>query len=293
MKNLVIALAENDFNPNMVSINYDAILNYLFDQTKQYFFFQKKENIPFDNFKDNIDYTLGLNSINYQYWSYPNDKLQRYIYKEKIGAEAALIGFNDIKRKIDSKLISSELINENDITHFFGEIPDKKGRVVNLRESMNKYNLDEVYSILNDDAKNKLIDVNTAYKISQIMPKSFSDPYLKKIQLALFDIAELLKIKYPRLEIDLTVAADYQLPKVLQAMGVLNYNDNITRKINLLILIPEDSPEEKAIRAATILACEKICSIHNIYIPYIDKLLWDYRKDFGNIKFHLTKTKRY
>lgn len=76
-------------------------------------------------------------------------------------------------------------------------------------------------------------------------------------------------------------------------MGVLTYSPELSKKIDNFELIEENSKEEKALRAATILACENIAEKHNISIPALDRLLWLARNYFKDKKFHLTKTSNY
>lgn len=116
---------------------------------------------------------------------------------------------------------------------------------------------------------------------------------LKKIQLALYEIAQIYVDKGTDVSCDITVAADYQIPKVLEGMSVLKYSEELSKKIDNFELIEENSREEKALRAATIISCEAISEKHHISIPALDRLLWLARNDFKNKNFHLTRTSNY
>ncbi len=294
MKDIVLQRAQTDYNSNIVAINYDLIKNIKIDKSRVYFYFNPKELIEVNNYRENIYYILGLHSINFQYWDYSALGFHRYSKNDKIGAVAAYEGYDNLYTSLvkEKKQISNFLVN--DLFPFFGNIPEKHARLINLQESLDRTKFSLAYRVILEDVeKNNLIDTVTAQKIADILPSSYSDPYLKKIQLALFEVHELLKIKYPRLEMDLTIAADYQIPKVLEAMGVLIYSSDLKNKIENHTLIEVDSPEERAIRAASILAAEDIVKQHNVSIPYLDTYLWENRNQFGNFKFHLTKTTRY
>lgn len=294
MRELIIQTAKNHFNPNIVDIDTDVIEKTKFELNEVCFFFHKKNNIPLNNIKENIFFSIAFNSINFQYWALVGKKkIERYELEGQVGGLAILHGFYQFVKLLKKPSTKIELIQEKDITTCFGEIPDKKGRLEILKESMSEHKFEKVYEVLINDAQKGLIDVFTAQKIADIMPKSFQDPFLRKIQLALYDIGEILKVEYPRLILDLTVAAEYQLAKVLKAMHILKYNPGLDQNIQLMSVISQDSNEENAIRAATILACEYICEYHNIQAPYLDNFLWNKRKDFGNIRFHLTNTRRY
>ena len=59
------------------------------------------------------------------------------------------------------------------------------------------------------------------------------------------------------------VPADYQIPRVLNHYGCIEYGDELQTKIFREELIPKYSTMECEIRAATILAIKQICD--NIY----------------------------
>jgi hypothetical protein len=292
MTNIVLEQATKDYNPKFVSINEEMIEILPFDTTQIYFFFRKKGYIPIDNYQANISFILGFNSINYQHWTINLEKrFIRYENNGLVGSEAVFDGFYNLHQALFNGSLNIDFIQDGDLAKFFGNIPERRYRLEVIRENQNK--MAQVMTILETDAANGLIDTNTARKLAELMPKSFSDPYLKKIQTALYEISELLTIKYPRLKTDLTVGAEYQLPKVLEAMGILQYSPEIKKKISIPILFTQNSLEESAIRAATIIACDKICKNQKIESSYLDRFLQENRKNFGNIKFHLTKTNMY
>ncbi len=294
MKEPILKKAIDSYDFNLTSINYEAIPTLNIIKDRSYFCFSKKENIDVDNYKENIRYILGLHSINFQYWDMtPQNIYTRYSHNEKIGAIASYEGYGKLYSSIILANKQIETLTHEMMRDFFGSIPSLHGRIIILKESLNKTLFELAYQvIMNDVVKNNLVDTTTAQKIADILPKSYSDPFLKKIQLALFEIYELLKFKYPKLQVDLTVAADYQIPKVLNFLGILNYNQNIATKIANKVMIPEDSKEEMSIRAAAILACEEISKIHNLPTGYVDKYLWEQRNN-TNDNFHLTRTNRY
>lgn len=103
---------------------------------------------------------------------------------------------------------------------------------------------------------------------------------------------ELFKIK----DVDeLTVFADYQLPKGLKRMGVLKYAESLDERIRKQEIIEKDSREELEIRAHTIYASDllvkeinkrgekKICALE------MDYKLWSESRK-STEPHHLTKT---
>ena len=91
----------------------------------------------------------------------------------------------------------------------------------------------------------------------------------------------------------LTAMADYQVPRVLRALGVLEYCPSLADRINRHDLLEEGGPEELAIRAATIIACEAIAAHTGGTSADIDNLLWLSQDIAGDAPFHLTETPLY
>lgn len=293
--NRVLAQAWIDYDPSIVSINEKQLLSLSFnEQDKSVLAENENQALHGKSLEQCVHFLLALNSINYQYWDVENGIFKRYSHEGKVGALAAFDGFVKLFNRVTHSQVDYATITEADLFTNFGNIPDLHGRLEIFKESLNPEKLHQAWIIIEDDvAKRKTIDVDTAQKISEIMPKSFEDPYLKKIQLALYEIAQVYLQRGYEIHCDVTVAADYQIPKVLEGMGVLAYSPELKKKIDSLEIIEQDSEEEKALRAATIIACEQISSQHNIAIPALDRQLWLARNDFKDKQFHLTKTSRY
>lgn len=91
----------------------------------------------------------------------------------------------------------------------------------------------------------------------------------------------------------LTLCADYQLPRMLRAMGVLEYSPGLAQKVDSQTLIEKDSIEERAIRAATIVAGEMLAEHFGVTPAAVDNFLWTNRSKAGSAPFHLTITTDY
>lgn len=102
----------------------------------------------------------------------------------------------------------------------------------------------------------------------------------------------------------LTLCADYQIPRCLHALGILEYNHLLEEKIQQQQLIPKDSIFEIELRMATVLAGwmlkNKINDIRSrskdplITSQELDHLLWNYGRQLGkDNKHHLTITTMY
>ena len=292
--NKVLVQAWSDYNPGIVSINEEVLVRLnISDEQKNILAHNEIDALKDKNIKESTRFLIALNSINYQFWDIENDQFVRYQNKGKVGALGSFEGFVSLYTYLEENNFDTRLINTQSIEEHFGNIPDKSRRILILQEAFDSNKFEQVFNTIESHIKTDKVDVNLAEKIAQILPVSYEDPYLKKIQLALYEIAQIYVDKGTHLECDITVAADYQIPKVLEGMGVLQYSAELSQKIDNLELIEENSKEEKALRAATIIACENISQTHNISIPALDRLLWLARNEFKNKNFHLTRTSNY
>jgi len=99
---------------------------------------------------------------------------------------------------------------------------------------------------------------------------------------------------------ELTVFADYELPKSLRAMGVIEYAPHLAKIVDNQELVEKDSQEEVEIRAATIHAAKRIQDRINslrtdnpVNALHIDYKLWESGRTYKDSKHHLTRTIAY
>jgi hypothetical protein len=118
-----------------------------------------------------------------------------------------------------------------------------------------------------------------------------SDTFLKRASLFFIQLNRQLDW-FGDLVNDLFVPADYQLPKVLEYFGVIEYSNILSNKIQEGELIERGSLMECQLRAATILACKKLRKLTGWNVAEIDTWLWTKRK-LPKTKFHLTYTTDY
>lgn len=139
------------------------------------------------------------------------------------------------------------------------------------------------------------LGVGDAQMLADAFPTSFEDPYLKKAQLAVGAIVGLAQSGYPeaRHAIELTALADYQVPRVLRALSVLQYSPGLAEIVDRQQFLAEGSPEETTIRAATVLAIEEISNRSGLSALAVDNRLWSSQPLAGAAPFHLTATTRY
>ncbi|HYH13415.1 MAG TPA: queuosine salvage family protein, partial [Thermomicrobiales bacterium] len=86
-------------------------------------------------------------------------------------------------------------------------------------------------------------------------------PFLKRAQILAADLAGALtgtELAIAEGIGELTAFADYKVPQVLRQLGALRYAPELDDRIHRLERIPAGSPEEVAIRAATVQACDRL-----------------------------------
>jgi hypothetical protein len=76
-------------------------------------------------------------------------------------------------------------------------------------------------------------------------------------------------------------------------LGVIEYSDDLLCKLRNGTPILKDSAEELALRAATILAVEKMSNNSGYSASKIDNYLWQYQRNIGETEVHITDTTFY
>lgn len=118
-----------------------------------------------------------------------------------------------------------------------------------------------------------------------------SDIFLKRASLFMIQVYRQLGWFDDFMQ-ELFVPADYQVPKMLNHFNAIRYSTNLEYKIQEGKLIEKGSLMECQLRAATIIACRKLCDLTGWNIADVDTWLWTKRKlPVGN--FHLTITTDY
>lgn len=97
---------------------------------------------------------------------------------------------------------------------------------------------------------------------------------------------------------ELTLFADYVIPSVLRSVGVLEYDSAVADRVDAGRVIPEGSAAEVGIRAATVIAGDRLLSRVNdrrdaaVTAVHLDQYLWRRGRD-QDLVFHRTPTTSY
>jgi hypothetical protein len=277
------------------------------DASKITFLARKLEKYPvpgWDNIlqflgnpEETTQYYFFLDSINFCFWNVQGK--ERWEFKKEgewmhgyyAFAYAIKNAFLADKKLFDASYLSE--ITFNDFSQIFkgkGELLLLKERHEIIRENFKilqkKYNGKALNLVMAGEGDvNKLVGL-----IIKDFP-SFRDYsefkgqkiwFLKRAQLFVSDINYAFLGKnagyFKNME-DLTIFADYKLPQLLEAEGVLVYSEKLKQKIKNYELIEKGSEEEIEIRANTVYVCEMILAElnrlkRNLTSNNLDWILW-------------------
>ena len=293
----LIRLAEHQYAPALVKVDHQLICSIPWPaNSAEPMSLELSEPMASDPVAA-ICFLLAMTSINYRFWTLePNGSVSRYCHMGKTGARALWASFEAAwgpNLHYGAELATR--LRADDFKTLFGLMPDQEGRLAILSELLDPDKLQAVAQLLLADLRsNGKATVEQAAGLAAFFPLAFDDPYLKKAQLALSMIAAVLRDTGIAVNVaDLTAFADYQVPRVLRALGVLDYSPSLADRVDHHHLLEEGGQEELSIRAATIIACEAIAAHTGGTSADIDNLLWLSQDIAGETPFHLTETRWY
>jgi hypothetical protein len=258
-----------------------------------------------------VPYLIAMNTMNFQFWDVDEaGTLTRYRRGGLVGAQAMTDGFHrtwvdtldglppdapieDQVLKLESVL--GPRIERDGVEFLFDDIPAAHARRELLLEVLEPHRLAVVSDCLvRQLARTHALDWRDAQWLAENYPQAYGDRYLKKAQLTLIFIAAAWNTLHDTpCRLDITAAADYQLPKVLRTLGLLRYSEDLAAMVDNGRLIEAGSKEENAIRAATIRACDLLAEQFNATTQDVDSWLWLNRNVDRSARFHLTRTTAY
>jgi hypothetical protein len=247
-----------------------------------------KENLF--NLKKIVFKELLVSSINYCYW-YGKSTVK------PCNARKVYEIYNKLEEDYDEKTMTIVLSSAR-FKDFIAEFIDgmynsgitmMDKRINHLKEIVNG-EIHSFHYLFNtiidpDSSVEDVIDILCHY------PGFCGDMFLKRAQLFIIQLFKQTGLFENQLY-KLTVPADYQVPKVLKAFGLISYSDELQSMIDNQELIPQGSLMETEIRAATIAACDMLTNRTNVNIAWVDDFLWQSSSLFAN-PYHLTVTTDY
>lgn len=295
-RTLILETAQGDLNDRLVSIDAERIKGIAWPTKQNGAMTIDLSCCDPTSPSSALEFLVVMGSLNFRFWSVsPDGALLRYKRGAQTGARALWGAFEE-HWEGDSKEFFKRLKSPKiGFSQIFGNIPEPLDRVDILESIEDSGELSSLCMNLTVEiVKAKAATLEHASSLAEVLPLAFSDPYLKKAQLVLSMFAGFLRNQGHHIDIsDLVAFADYQVPRVLRALGVLQYSSDLAALVDGGTFIAEDSPEEKAIRSATIVACEHIAQAAGATAADVDNWLWQSQNIAGASSFHLTPTTRY
>ena len=143
-------------------------------------------------------------------------------------------------------------------------------------------------------------DYEGCLELTALYPLGFGeDPFLKKAFLVSILLDTLLTDGEGGTRPDIALAADFRVAQTLHNIGILTFSPALVEALESSTIFNKDSQRVNAIRAASILAADKILEIRpDLTLPALDYQLWSagrdtkkliaLREQFGNHNPHLT-----
>lgn len=262
-------------------------------------------------------FIVAMNVLNYRFWDVPAEEIpkglrrapaqiHRYHHNGRTGSTAMQAAFyawwarnmppmSDAREclRLTVENMREELTTLG-VAPIFGAIPEAAGRLLLLKEVLNGPRLLSVATgLLARVQEERQLGWPDAQWLAALFPESYQDLYLKKAQLTLMLLAAEWRECGTEVSLDVTAAADYQLPKMLRALGFIGYSTYLSTRVDGGYLVDEDTDAERAIRAATVMAVEDLAKHWQVTVEDIDHWLWAHRETASDARFHLTPTTRY
>ena len=295
-------------NSRYVSINYKKLDEYIktIDCKKIKFWLSSNPYNLFDMEIDKIiNFMLLFDSIDYCFWGQPKWTIET-IEGKKDGSDALLYRLLNYVKNLDNIDFTNVSFEEfSNILKGNVEIPflrERYNTVVSICNVVNER--------MNGNFYNYIKEINKDTELFDIIISNFSDffdereydsekiYFYKLAQLLTSDILHIkelingTKVDYSHL----VGCADYKIPQTLRALGILEFNNELSEIIDNKQLIDENSKYEVEIRANMIAIIsyinsklENSCSIEiNDYLFLSSKSVKDIAKPY-----HLCRNKNY
>lgn len=295
-------------NSKYVSINYKKLNEYIktIDIKKIKFWLS---NNPYDLFEMKIDkvinFMLLFDSINYCFWGQPKWTIET-IEGKKDGSDALLYTLLNYVKKSDRVDFSNVSFKEfSNILKGNVDIPFLKERYNTIVSICNVVN-----EKMNGNFYNYIKEINKDTELFKIIINNFSNfcderdydnekiYFYKLAQLLTSDILHIkelingTKVDYSHL----VGCADYKIPQTLRALGILEYNEELSKIVDNKEIIDKNSKYEVEIRANMIAVISYINSnLKNVCQIDINDYIFSTSKNVKNIvkPYHLCKNRNY
>lgn len=268
-------------NPRFVNINYDKVR-----EIKKEMEEAGKPSFPFSDSKGNeligAVHELVGGSINYCYW-YGKHTIRPGDARSSLMWECVQNAFFDYIFNVNFETCIERLIKLLAIKRF----PLLEERARHLRELVpNGEQL--VLEIYESDRKDITPHIEN---LVAGFPGYGSDIFLKRASLYFLQLYRRFGWFNTSL-LELHIPADYQVPRLMDYRGIIEYDDELRYEIDTNRLIPKYSQKECEIRSATVLVARDLCVDLGWNVADVDGFFWLGARGIGH-PFHLTVTTDY
>ncbi|WP_165973863.1 queuosine salvage family protein [Paucimonas lemoignei] len=297
-KERLLAQARQDYQPELVAVDSEAISRLparadRFSHMTVGLFGKPAGQTP----EGAAAYCVALNSVNFMFWTPTTDGVARYHWGDEGGAHGLKAAFDAIwgdettPVRLRARLGSGV---EQVLIDALGEISLARRRAQFLREVLFEDQLEQAAAELVVAAGTGRLTADDAERLARRFPMAYGqDPYLMRAQLAIMWYAGYLLEQGIQVDCDITVAASYQMPRVMRSIKVLRFAPELAAKIDKHTLIMRHSAEERAIRSATVLGAQEMARHLGVSEHAMVNVLWQNRHACGATPYHLTITTDY
>lgn len=280
---------------------------------------------PSDDWKKEevIDFFGMVNTINFYFWFNEEEGIRKYkhprVHESVTGSNTMFAVVKKYFNRLNPKSLVDNPITLKEMKEYFMDIPfvQERTEIFNqVGDVFRERGYDSFKDLFGNRRKafdygNGLVDV-----ILEELPsftdnafyKSYIFPINKRVQLLPAMLYERLGEEvFPIDDIhELTVFADYQVPKSMEILGILEYSPSLKNKVMNRELIQPNSVMENEIRVSTIIGCDLVTKEINeefenqgvkkkIIDLNVDADFWYQGRnpEYAGIPHHLTKTTNY
>lgn len=182
---------------------------------------------------------------------------------------------------------------ETNLTPLLKDVPFNKERMDVFKRFSNLYIIDQIIDIINrcyTDGK-YIFTIKSVAELVKILPEGYSgDPMRKKAILFFLYLSGYLVSKGNIVENYLPIPSDYQIPRILEWLGIIEISDCIKPMFYTNELLDVESELVMDIRAASIISCDKISKMAKVDNYVVDSSLFTYFRNCDDFKDHSIPT---
>ncbi|WP_420474562.1 queuosine salvage family protein [Noviherbaspirillum sp. ST9] len=297
-KERLLAQARHDYQPALVAVDTDAIARLPVRADRFSHATTGLSAKPAGKTHEGAAaYSIVLNSLNFMFWTPTPEGMVRYHWNGAGGADGLTAALDQVWGETATPDRLREQLGasaEQTVIHAFGDIPLARRRAHFLREVLQGDQLEKAAAELVAAGNTGRLTSDDAERLAKRFPVAYGqDAYLMRAQLAVMWYAGYLIDQGTGIDCDVIVAANYQMPRVMRSIKALRYAPELAAKIDRHTLILRHSPEERAIRAATVLCTQAMAQHLGVSEHAMVNVLWQNRLACGAIPHHLTITTDY